>query len=257
MSQYLRSIFYISKYTFLEILKSKIMMNVVLFGAFLIFLCLVASEFTYGVPQKVALDIGLGILSIASVGISIFMGVNLLAKEIETRTIYMILSRPIRRSAFLFGKLIGMAQILLLNICLWGILVLFTYYFLGGSFQSLIIWSIFFSFLEALIILCIVTLFSLITNPTMSVIYSICMFIVGHATSETLLLVKKSYLLSKTVKFIFIFFPNLSKLNIKQHVLYKQSMSMSYLLGSSGYALIYILIVILICILIFRTKRLD
>ena len=71
----------------------------------------VATEFTYGVPERVALDFGLGMLSLSSLSISLFLGVSLLSKEIESRTVYMVISRPVPRFAFIIGKILGLSGI--------------------------------------------------------------------------------------------------------------------------------------------------
>src|SRR4051812_6786124 len=99
--------FIISYYTFKEILKSKILVNVFFVGLALMGITYVATEFTYGVPEKIAIDFGLGTLSFSSLGISLFLGVGLLSKEIESRTLYMVISRSVPRYAFILGKIAG------------------------------------------------------------------------------------------------------------------------------------------------------
>ena len=71
----LDKIFTIAKYTCREILKSKVLLNITLLGIGLVCVTLIASQFTYGIPEKVALDFGLGTLSISSVAIAINSGV--------------------------------------------------------------------------------------------------------------------------------------------------------------------------------------
>lgn len=249
----------ISKYTFVEIYKSKIMTNVVILGFALALISYVAAEFTYGVPGKVALDFGLGLLTISSVGISIFMGSSLISKELEGRTIYMTLSRPVLRFSFLIGRVIGMLGILFLNITLLGLITLICYLMYGGAYEALIGWSLLFAFFEASIILLVVIIFSLVTNTIMSVIYSIAIYIVGHALNETLTLapVTSSNMLTKLIEGYGVFFPDFSKYNIKKYVLYSQHISSDYLWGTLAYALVYLLLLMLLAGFIFSRKSLD
>jgi ABC-2 type transport system permease protein len=100
----LNKIFTITKYTFLDLYKSRILLNCLFLGILLLAATILASEFTYGTPEKVALDFGLGVTSISTVAIAIFMGVSLIANEIESRTIYLVLSRNIGRSDFIIVK---------------------------------------------------------------------------------------------------------------------------------------------------------
>ena len=101
----LRKLYVIAYYTFREILKSNILVNVAILGLGLMLVTYVAFSFTYGEASRVALDFGLGMLSLSSVGIAIFIGVGLLSKEIENRTVYMIISRPVPRYIFILGKI--------------------------------------------------------------------------------------------------------------------------------------------------------
>lgn len=251
--------FIVSKYTFLEILKSKILINVVLLGFGLALVCYLASTFTYGVPQRVALDFGLGVISLSSVAMAIFMGVGLISKEIENRTVHMVLARPLSRFSFLLGRVLGMSGILALNILILGVMSLAIYKFMGGEFDPLIYWAFGFTVLEAFMVLLVVVLFSLLTNPILSVIFTICTFIAGHAISETALIsfTKASVVLDLLMKFFSVIIPNFYKLNLKDYVLYQQTLPDGFLFGALFYGVIYSLFVILLSGFIFSRKSLD
>ena len=85
MNQF-KKILFIAEATLKEVLKSKILINVFILGVVIAVSTFVASEFTYGVPSRVAIDIGLGTLALSASAISLFLGVNLIAKELESRT---------------------------------------------------------------------------------------------------------------------------------------------------------------------------
>jgi len=249
----------VAKYSFGEIIKSRVLYNVLLLGIALGVISLVAAGLTYEVPGRVAIDLGLGMLSLSAVGIAIFMGVNLLSKEIESRTIYIMLSRPIGGVSFIVGKLFGMGAVLFLNILILAIITVGLYMFLGGELNSLILACVLFSFLEALLVLFVVVLFSLITNNYLSVIFTIAVWITGHALSDTLtnLFSKVNPFLHKIVYIAALILPNFNKLNIKDHVIYKQSLPISYLLGTAGNSLLYLLMLVFLMAVIFKKKSLD
>ena len=126
----MNSVYTVAKYTFIELFKSKITYASFILGFFVILISYIASEFTYGSADIVALDIGLGILSIFSLLIAFFIGTNLISSEIENRTIYMVLARHISREKYFLGKSLGLLTILLLNISiifLFSVLVFFIY----------------------------------------------------------------------------------------------------------------------------------
>lgn len=259
MKNSIRSIMIISKYTFIEVYKSKILINIILLAIAICFVSITASEFTYGVSQKVAIDFGLGTLNLAAIAISIFMGVTLLSKEIENRTIYMILSRPVKRYVFLLGRVIGMSQILFVNVFMLGMVTVGIYMYLGGNFSQLILWSIVFIFLESVIMLTLVILLSMITNTTMAVVYSIVVYIVGHSIGDTsqISFLKESAILEVILNISKFIIPSLYKINLKDFVIYKQEIEFSYIRSIFLYSIAYIGSIISISSIIFSKKNLD
>lgn len=249
----------VAKYSFLEIFKSKIMMSTLLLGMAIIVLSAVASEFTYGVPAKIALDMGLGLMTLSSVGISIFMGSALIYNEIENRTLYMVLSRDIKRWEYLLGRMLGMSLILFLSTGFLGMVALICFKLYAGVVTGLVIWSILFVLFESLITLFIVVLCSLITNKTMAVIYTLGIFITGHAMSSSLELgfvIRRPFLHKIITTFTFIL-PDFSRLNIKNYVLYSHSLPKDLLYNNLFYTLFYLFAMVLIVAFVFNKKDLD
>lgn len=249
----------IGKYTFIEILKSRVIYNTFFLGLGLLLISYVAAEFTFGVPQKVALDFGLGALSLSATGIAIFLGGSLVHKEIESRTVQMILSRPVKRHIFMVGRIFGMSALLVINVLILGVMTTVMYFILGGSFDALILWSILFSLLEAVLMLNVVVLFSMVTTTTLSVIFSLLILILGHNISNSLELnaVKSSPVLETVIKVYSYIFPDLSRLNIKDFILYENSLSALYLCKMTIYGLFYSIILLGISSVIFSQKDLE
>ncbi len=255
----LKKLWTITRFSFLEILRSKIIYNTFFLGLGIVLVSYLATSFTFGVPERVALDFGLGTLTISAVVIAIFMGVTLVSREIENRTVYMVLVRPLRRSTFILGRVLGLAGILALNTLILSLFALGVFAFYGGVFQPLIFWTIVFCFFEALIILTIVVFFSLITNPILSVIYTIAIYLAGHAVegiSKSVLVTTNPYF-SAVVKWYYLLFPNFERINFKDYVLYQQTMPIEHLLQSLAYGSIYAAFVMLASAVVFHHKNLD
>ena len=250
----------IARYTFLEVVKSKVLYNTIFLGCIFLVSSFVAKEFTYGVPERVALDFGLGLLSISSVGIGIFFGATLISKELEGRTIYMILSRPVWRWEYLLGRILGMSSMLFLNVMILSLMCLAVYWSSSGNLShSLIYWSILFSYFEALIVLLVTVFFSLLTNVTMTVVSSLIIFILGHALTSTMAyeFVNNRGFLKGLLKVYSVFFPNFSRLNIKDFVLYQNDLPSSFLMGNVLYSTIYIIALFLLSSFILQKKDLT
>ncbi len=249
----------IAFYTFKEIFKSKILLNVFFIGLGLMLVTFVATEFTYGVPERVALDFGLGMLSLSSLGISLFLGVGLLSKEIESRTVYMVISRPVPRYAFILGKILGLIGIQLVNVLVLSLMTIAVTILLGGEINALIIWAIVFIFLESLMLLLLVVLMSLITNNTLSVLLSMVLLLLGHAVKETqeVSFVQSHPIVRYALEIYHFVLPGFYKLNLKDFVLYETSLPFSYLGGSLLYGLFYSGFLLLIIVFVFNQKNID
>lgn len=255
----LSKIGFICYYTFKELFKSKILLNVFFVGLGLMAVTYVATEFTYGVPERVALDFGLGMLSISSIAISLFLGVSLLSKEIESRTVYMIISRPVPRYAFILGKLAGLLGIQALNVLILSVMTITSSLLLGGEISSLLLWAIIFIFIESVLLLLVVVLTSLLTNNILAVLFSVILLLLGHAIKETqeISFVKATPILKGILDVYHFILPAFHKLNLKDFILYEKELSLSYLLPNLIYGLTYSTALLMFIIFIFNRKNID
>ncbi len=249
----------VAYYTFKEILKSKVLLNVFFMGLGLMLVTYVATEFTYGVPHRITLDVGLGVLSLSSLAISLFLGVTLLSKEIDSRTVYMVVARPVPRYAFIMGKVIGLMGIQVINVILLTLTTFIITIILGGEFTPLIFWTIGFILLESLLLLLVVVMISLLANTILSTLLSIIILLLGHSIkdAQNLTLVKTQPFLQKLLDFYHFVLPGFYKFNLKDYVIYKASVPSSYLFATLSYGTIYSLFLCTIIIFLFNKKNLD
>lgn len=255
----MKNIITIAKFTFIEVYRSKIMLGIVFLTLGMLLMTMIASAFAYGAPEKVALDFSIGMMSIANLLIAIFLGVTLISKEIESKTLYMILSRPISRFAFLLGKIIGLSTVILINTTCLTFVGLISYKYLGGVGEDLIYWVSFFSFLEAIIIMLFGIIFSLISTPSLASIFTMVVLVSGHTITATMdnFFTKTSNLTMNILKYALFFIPDLDRINLKDFLIYKQVVSLGYLSSSLLYVFLYIAILLLIVSMIFSKKNLD
>jgi ABC-type transport system involved in multi-copper enzyme maturation permease subunit len=255
----MKKILTIARYTILDILRSNILVGTTLLGFGVLIASGLVSTFAFGNPKKVALDLGLGLMTLSLLGIALFLGVNLISKEIRDRTIYLTLSRGISRASFLFGKVLGLSFVLFLNATILSIFVILIYLYNGGILNHLFFMSVLLSYLSSLILLNVVLFFSLITNINLSVVYSIVVFAVGSILNETSLLnyVNQRPFILKFLKILGSFLPNFSVLNIRDFVLYQNELPIRYLVSSTIYGFIYPFVLLGISCYILAKKDLD
>lgn len=220
--------------------------------------------------KEVSVGLSLSIISFVCLVLTIFLGVNLVFRDIERRFAHFTLSLPVRRDEYILGKftglcmIIGFAYSILSLSSLAGIVISSKL-----ARQGLILWenyiaAIFLDFLSIIIIASIATLFSAFsTNVFLPLFSSLGFYIAGNAIQTVSEYIKSSYgerlpaisvLISKIAYYIF---PNLTALDIKFNAIYGIPLSFKYLLLVSGYAIIYIVIVMVITLLSFRKRQLQ
>tara|TARA_X000000950_G_scaffold247989_1_gene306726 strand:- start:2139 stop:2744 length:606 start_codon:yes stop_codon:yes gene_type:complete len=201
----------------------------------------------------------MGLISVANIVICIFLGVRLLYSEVENRTLYMILSRPVSRTEFYLGKFLGLAFCVLAINLILSLQTLFTYKLYGGAFDQLIPWALVFNYLEGILILSFVILFSIITTNVAAVLYGVSILIMGHAVPNLLEInyVKNIPELFWFVEKIGYILPDLVRINIKDHLLYGQGIDINYLVFSLLYIISYIALICFITARVFAKKDLN
>lgn len=249
----------IARYSFQDTVRSKLMINIFWVSLGVFILTYVTSEFSFGRPDKISLDFGLALSSLATSFIAIFAGASLVFDEIENRTIYMSLVRPVSRTSFIVGKILGFSFFLFINILIINLFSLMSYLYFDGELFLDIAYGVFFGFIEGVILMLIVVNFSLYLNKVLSIINTLVVFILGHAIPSAL---KTSYvadreLIQNFLKIANYIIPNLDKLNIKSVVSFERAIAEVEILNALGYSAFYLIFLIGIMLLGFNNRDLK
>lgn len=255
----MKNIITIAKFTFKDIVKSRVLYLAMWIALFIMILSYVTSEFSYGNVLRVSIDFGLGGASVAANLLAIFVGVNVISDEIESRTIYITLSRPISRVQFLLGKIIGVSCLLIASTLAIFLTSLIVFLLRGGSLDSIIVNSLLLGIIESILIFMIVLFFSLITSKALSVINTIVIYLIGHSVShiQELSFVKQREGLSFVIKLYKMILPDLNLLNLKPFVFNGDLINHNMLFKSYLYGVSYIIILSFINAVIFKNKELS
>lgn len=243
--------------TFKEAVRNKVFYLLVALGVTSALSSLIVSMLTIGDTVKVLKDVGLASIDFFSVLIAVFTGVNLVYKEIDKKTIYNILSKPIGRSSFIIGKFMGLALTLLVALASMAVIFYLFLFINTGAFDFKILVYFLLLYLELLIITAISLLFSSFSTPILSSIFTISLYLVGTITwtfNEF-----KDQLAGGMAKGIAYFFyyllPNLDKFNIKNEIVLNTPLD-SYLLAHGFlYAACYTGALLALTILIFNRRE--
>ncbi|MBH47637.1 MAG: hypothetical protein CME71_05660 [Halobacteriovorax sp.] len=255
----MKKILIVSHYTFNEAVKSKLLLNIVFLGIALLLTSYVASELAYGSPEKIALDIGIGLTSLAVKFIAIFYGVNIIQSEIENRSIYLILSRPISKVEYFLGRTLGMSSMLFLNVMILGPFSIALFLIMGGAIDSLMAWALIFIFIESLLLLLTVVTCSLFCSKVLAILLGVSAYVGGYVSAALLdsNQFAQAPVFNTILKIVNISLPNFSRLNLKDYLIYQQGIELNTLFATLGHSLCFIIALMIMGAVLIHRKSLD
>ena len=245
--------------TFKEIVRNKFLYLILFFAFVFIIFSLLLGRLTLWDDDKMIVDFWLGMIEIFWLIGVLFVGSQLLFKEVEGKTIFLILSKPIRRWEFILGKFIGFSESIFLIVLFQGIVFLIVLLSKGILPDDLIIISIIFTFLKLEIILALVFFFSTFMSHILTITVSIMVYLVSHSFSLLIDLSRRigSTLFIKIMQTVELLFPPLEALNIKDVIWSFKDFSFLYIFWNSLYSILYIMIILFFSVLIFNKKTFE
>jgi ABC-type transport system involved in multi-copper enzyme maturation permease subunit len=185
----------VGKVTFLEIIRDRILYNILLIAFFLMGLAFLASRLSFLSPERVILDFGLSAVNLSCCAIGILMGASLMAKEFERRTIFVALSHPVSRAQFLLGKFAGLMAVISLNWFLLSAVYLGILSILARNpsqtLSGTLLVALGFGWIQSLVLAAIAMALSAFSTTSMSVMIAVGFYLIGHNISQIRLLATK------------------------------------------------------------------
>jgi ABC-type transport system involved in multi-copper enzyme maturation permease subunit len=182
-----RRIVAIARNTFREAVRDRILYNVVLFVVLLSVSAIFLGAASASQDAKIIVDLGLSAMLFFGAFIAIFVGVGLVWKEIERRTLYVIFAKPVGRGEFLLGKYLGLCLTLAVNVVVMGagVALVLLYVVRGTTPLLAALWpTIGLIYLELTVLTAVALLFSSFSSPVFSAFASLAVFVIGHFTAE-------------------------------------------------------------------------
>jgi len=250
----------IARNAFREAVRDRVLYNLVLFVLLLIVGAIFLGELSDAQESKIIIDLGLSAMLLFGVFISIFVGVGLVYKEIERRTIYAIFSKPVGRGEFLVGKYLGLCLTLLVNVLVMGLGVSLALLYVrrGWDTSILMIWpAILLIYVELMILTAVALLFSAFSSPALSALMTFFLFIIGHFSADLKTFAASMGTTSARYLFgaLFYLLPNLSNYSYITPAAHGQTPGPAVFFASLAYALIYITVLLAAATLIFNRRN--
>ena len=250
----------IARNAFREAVRDRVLYNLLLFVLLLIAGAIFLGELSAGQESKIIVDLGLSAMLLFGAFIAIFVGVGLVYKEIERRTLYAILSKPIGRGQFLLGKYLGLCLTLLINVLVMGVAVSLALIYVRRGWDPLAmkIWpAIFLIYFELMIITAVALLFSAFSSPTLSALLTFFVFIIGHFSSDLKSLANTSNSAAARVLFrgLYYLLPNLSNFSVITPAAHGVTPGATHFALAVVYMVVYIGVLLAAATLIFSRRN--
>jgi ABC-type transport system involved in multi-copper enzyme maturation permease subunit len=257
-----RRVFAIARNAFREAVRDRVLYNLVVFVLLLIAGAIFLGEISAGQEAKIIVDLGLSAILLFGVFIAIFVGVGLVYKEIERRTLYAILSKPIGRGEFLLGKYLGLCLTLLVNVAIMGLGLSLALIYVQRGWDPLVvrIWpAIFLIYIELAILTGVAMLFSAFSSPALSALLAFFVFAIGHFSADLKTLATSMGSAPSRWLFAGLYYllPNFANYNAITAAAHGQVTDGRAMLAGAGYGLIYIGVLLAVTTLIFSRRNLK
>lgn len=246
----------ISFNTFREAIRDKILYSLLFFALLMMGSSLLVGKLTLGEYSKIIKDVGLASISLFGVLIAIFVGIQLVSREIDRRTIYTVLSKPLHRWEFIAGKYGGLALTLLLEITIMTLGFLGMVYYVSEQVAWGLVPAIGLIYLELLLLTAFAVLFSCFTTPTLSGLFTLSVYIIGHLTVDIRRFGKdaESEILRQASEWAWYILPNLENFNIKNEAVHGVALLPGQLEFAVAYGVIYTALVLTAASAIFQRR---
>ena len=265
----MRVIGHVAVNVFKESVRDKILYNLVVFAVLLISASYLIGELTAGQDVKIIKDLGLASISIFGLLIAIFIGIGLVWKEVEKRSIYTLLSKPMRRQEFLLGKYCGLVLTLLINVAVMTAAFYAVLAYMQAETPANIraswpapatdpamLKAIVLIMLELLLVTAIALFFSTFSSPFLSAMLTLAVWLIGHFNEDlrdygaTI----SSSAAAAIARGVYYVVPNFAAFDVKLQVVHAQAIPLRYMALTSLYGVTYVALVLLAAVVIFSKR---
>ena len=254
---------------FRELVGDRILYSLVVFAVLLIAGAVVVGQLTGGEDIKIIKDLGMAAIAVFGLLMAVFIGIGLVWKEVERRSIYNLLSKPVRRYEFVVGKYCGLVLTLLINVAVMAAAFYTVLAYVGSRATPLqrLAWpapatdpamlaAIGLIVVELMLVAAIALFFSTVTGPFLSALLTFGLWVVGHFNADLRGL--EAFVDSTGVALagdvLYYVLPNFSAFDVKAQVVYGQPVGVAYLGLTTLYGLVYAAFVLAATVAVFARR---
>jgi ABC-type transport system involved in multi-copper enzyme maturation permease subunit len=249
----------IARNTFREAVRDRVLYNLVLFVLILTGGAVFLGELSAAQETKIIVDMGLSAALLFGVFIAIFVGVGLVYKEIERRTVYAIFAKPVGRTEFLLGKYLGLCLTLAVNVAVMGAGVSLALLYVRGGWDPMVlsIWpAVGLVYVELMILVAVALLFSSFSSPALSALLTFAVFVIGHFSAGLKGLAATAGGAARVLfGALYYLLPNLSNYAYITAASHGERPAAANFFGAVLYGLVYIAVLLAASTLVFKRRN--
>jgi ABC-type transport system involved in multi-copper enzyme maturation permease subunit len=254
---------------FKESVRDKILYNLIVFAVLLIAASYLLGELTAGQDIKIIKDLGLAAIATFGLLIAVFIGIGLVWKEVERKSIYSLLAKPIRRSEFVLGKYCGLALTLFVNVSVMTLAFYLVLAYIGWrelpavragwpapATDPAMLEAVLLIFVELLLVTGIALFFSTFSSPFLSASLTLGVWVIGHFNSDLRQFetVVNSPVAAWLARGLYYALPNFAAFDVKSQVVYGQPVAAQYIALTVLYGATYLALVLAAAVMIFSRR---
>ncbi len=253
----MKRILSIARYTFVENVRNKIFYIIILFGVVIIGMSILLSNLGSSQATRILLDAGLAAIEFFALLSAIFAAVTLVLEEMESKTIYLILTRPVSRTHYLAGRILGMLLSVYCGMAAMAVVHLAILLLHGWAFTLRYPLSLLLSAEKIAIMSAVATFFSLAsTSAVTSISFTVCFWVLGYFSTEMYFLSDKMPNLGAKLllKLAYYIAPNFQYLNLRDFW-NVPNITGIWILSGAAYGLFYSILLVGLTVLYFKRKE--
>ena len=254
-------LWYVGFNTFREAVRDRVLYNLVFFALLLVGFTPLFGKISIGLERIVLVNLGLTAITLFGIVIAIFVGTGLVSKEIDKRTLYTILARPVRRWEFILGKFWGLVGTLVVNTFFMAIAIFAALLYVAHHFEktdAYLLIALYFIVLEFVVITALALLFSSFSSPLLSAIFAFALYVIGTFAEDLRGFAAVSHGLTRWIATAAAYVvPNFASLNVISSVAHAQPVAGSLVFYNSLYAMFYAAAALCGAMLIFEYRDLK
>jgi ABC-type transport system involved in multi-copper enzyme maturation permease subunit len=248
--------------TFREAVRDRVLYNLIFFALMMIGAAILVGQISIGIDRIVIINLGLSAISIFGIVMAIFIGVGLVYKEMEKRTLYSLLAKPVRRWEFLIGKFGGLLLTLVVNTALMTLGLAAALYYVSRHFERsdvTILTAIYFILLELGLITALALFFSCFSSPMLSILFTLGIYVAGVFAPDIkgISEFSNSPVMAAFGKFVYYVLPNFHNFNVIAAAAHGQFIPVALILQNTLYAALYAGIILIAAAAVFSGRDLK